>query len=978
MAISVLNCERLVRRIEGALASSANIAMCQEIATTFEEACRATNHRLRQCEAMINAGDPGQAIQLAETNPNLLDVVTQLEFRDVDRWREFCQANSLATAEPIDAACMQKLNSAYSRGIRSDHPLYQQYRQAVMTRDDGLAVQVLRSIHRLNPGDANAAAELDRLDQKLLDQRLAALNDLVAEGTPAQVAAEVQSIKSADFAHRPSGPIWVRAMDLHCQHLVEEAENLRMVGNYSMVLALLDEVETLAKEVGGPPSTGWRTFAMDQRAWADDKVRERRRKAEFHGCLNELTRLLALNEEKDVIARKVNLAEIKDDYEALHRTWREITEYAMAVPEELQTRFKKRTRLLAGEIHGRGRRRVFLIASASLALLLVIGLAGWIVLRNMENSAWVATLDEAIEARQFRAVERIVGQTNGPVSRGGESISLVLGRADTFIKKEEESVALLEKELLTLPKIRSTGNSAQRLLEIRDQWYGVTNVAAMIAPDFEEQFLSRLTSFQNRWEKLLADEEERLNDDYRKALDAMDAIVKDLNFRNPLKGIRKQLAELSALESQLTDGERLGSVGIEIQAELRQRKARVSTRVKAFSEEMRKYDRALQSLTLIGTLEEFIATVDGLSQLEFSSDEFVSAAQRVTLRDVSAERLLEQLVGEGTPGLVEHLRAKRPGGFLPAKLMPAEATAFKAFNREIAEFFELHRWQLNHGDRLEEWITKLGLQSYRGWRLIDYYAPESFPDRLRWDSRQFGIFGSDYRLQDPVRTLTEVIDKGPVKGGEVWQELKLDDDLAEETAILPLLETIVNSKQGSPVFRAWLFSRLTDLTKFQPYAWGAAYSPSLINDRRVLNSQLGDLDIHDCLIPERSASLAPKAQEFLNMIRSNGYAAQARGLHRLTQVAWEAGLNLIGYVAPDGAIQLGGGGAGRELWSFAADGSAELMVNQSGKPVVDVKTRALTPLFMMGANRNELLERAGIDPLDPLFSASLPPLFRRR
>src|ERR1035438_10014558 len=174
--MTLLEIERLVRKISELLKQVGNPALAPKLAEDFAAACHAANLRLQQCEAMIKAGDRQQAIQLAETAPNLLDLVTVLEFRGSDEWRGYCQQNSLPIADRIDARSVQTLNRCYAQGITTDHPLYAAYRSAVLSRNDEEALKTLQSITRLNPADTNAASELARLDAKVLDRKSTRLN----------------------------------------------------------------------------------------------------------------------------------------------------------------------------------------------------------------------------------------------------------------------------------------------------------------------------------------------------------------------------------------------------------------------------------------------------------------------------------------------------------------------------------------------------------------------------------------------------------------------------------------------------------------------------------------------------------------------------------------------------------------------------------------------------------------------------------
>src|ERR1019366_9879302 len=136
-----LETERLIRKMTELLQKGGNTDLAPKLAGDYAAACHAANLRLQQCEAMIKAGDRHQAIQLAETAPNLLDLITILEFRNAEEWRAFCQQNALPAAERIDVRSVRALNDSYAEGITTDHPLYAAYRKAVLNRDDGEALK---------------------------------------------------------------------------------------------------------------------------------------------------------------------------------------------------------------------------------------------------------------------------------------------------------------------------------------------------------------------------------------------------------------------------------------------------------------------------------------------------------------------------------------------------------------------------------------------------------------------------------------------------------------------------------------------------------------------------------------------------------------------------------------------------------------------------------------------------------------------
>ena len=85
--MNLIEAERLVRKISEVLQHRAHEAQARQLAQDYADVCRTASHRLEQCAAMLGEGDEPQAIQLAESPPPLLDLVTRLGFRQLSEWR---------------------------------------------------------------------------------------------------------------------------------------------------------------------------------------------------------------------------------------------------------------------------------------------------------------------------------------------------------------------------------------------------------------------------------------------------------------------------------------------------------------------------------------------------------------------------------------------------------------------------------------------------------------------------------------------------------------------------------------------------------------------------------------------------------------------------------------------------------------------------------------------------------------------------
>src|SRR5436190_11737376 len=104
--------ERLIRRIEEAVERPPNSGL-QKLAGDYSAAGRAAVTRLGQCIQMLEKGEEHQALQLAEAQPPLLDLITLLSFRRSPSWRALCQGENLPTPEPFDIRAVRRLNELY-------------------------------------------------------------------------------------------------------------------------------------------------------------------------------------------------------------------------------------------------------------------------------------------------------------------------------------------------------------------------------------------------------------------------------------------------------------------------------------------------------------------------------------------------------------------------------------------------------------------------------------------------------------------------------------------------------------------------------------------------------------------------------------------------------------------------------------------------------------------------------------------------
>ena len=111
----------LLESVRVTLASSMNPNREQldRLHAELDTEIRSANKRLRECDALLADGHRSEAIQLAEQEPNLLEVVSILDFQELAEWNDFVAELGLTVTPELQIDIATDINSAYSE----DEPL---------------------------------------------------------------------------------------------------------------------------------------------------------------------------------------------------------------------------------------------------------------------------------------------------------------------------------------------------------------------------------------------------------------------------------------------------------------------------------------------------------------------------------------------------------------------------------------------------------------------------------------------------------------------------------------------------------------------------------------------------------------------------------------------------------------------------------------------------------------------------------------
>ena len=974
--MTLLEIERLIRKISETLQQGSSSDLAHKLSEDFAVACRMANHRLQQCEAMIKAGDRHQAIQLAETAPNLLDLVTVLEFQRTDEWRGFCKKRGLSPAESIDGHAVQALNSCYAQGIPTDHPLYAAYRKAVMMRNDEGALAALQSITRLNPTDANAQSELERLDGKVLAARLQNLAGMIPAGNPVLVTEAVEAIESVGFRNRPSGDVWTKAAVLRCQHLLDQSEKRRGDSNWVEVLGLTDFVRQLENDLNFVVDATDAQRLVSLEGWSRSEQEKDRQNREFATLLGELRKRIHRSEEKDTSARQVGLTELREDFEGIHKIWRAILDFARPVSTEVTNAFRKRTSLLESEIARREslKRRTILIGSA--AATVVITVLVWVGLGQIRAREFTKQLDAAISKRATRTVENLLEAAR---STENKTLNLMwahsqVARADTSVARERGLLTNFMVSMERLPTQLDEDADADALTAVASKLSEARVALEALAHDFKAELEPRFSGFERRWKQYLLRRGTDVNAKLEVWISSAEKESVKLDYRAKLEVEAERIRSLSVTLRRI-DGFEAGFTNhVTIRSDLLQRAKAFRTKFKAYERELQKIENGLEAVSKAKTAADHASALTLIASSEFSGDLAVLAAKGLRAIDSGEERFLRSLVGATNPATWSFIRSAASTNFIPAARLPAETERLEELQRDPAVNASHQRyrlWRESENNQPVEWITAGALSDSAEWSLIKAYVV-SDEEKAEFFSRDYGQFNGRWKLS-PTVTLKRIETLPPPKEASAFGQIGLEKIFTGNTSYgLPMLQVLDNLKRsshGSPVFRAYLFCALVDFMELQPDGWGLSFCPSTrIDAGRIREHVGGPIASGDWFVRAKADNWSLGLQQILETNRSTLYRVQAQRNLVLVRAVAKDGLRFIGYADVNGKPVTTTDKNPSEIWGYSAADLTPTLIKDRAMP--------LSPLFGLNKPRSEYLSEAGVSSALGALVNTLPPLFR--
>jgi len=1003
--------EKLVQQIREALAEPGDLVAMQLLAAQYAKHCQDANRRLGQCVEMIGRGNKYQTLQLAETKPSLLDLVSLLSFETHQEWRTLCKDRNLPMPEKLEEKEVRLLNELYATGLPPTEEMWKVFRTAIAESDDLKALSIVRTILSRDGSDADARREVPRLEKNVVRAKLAELKGSVECRDGTDVARLMADIESVSPETLPGEEVWTRAVEVRrwyfkgqaeteCEALLGRAREAHESGEWGPALVLLAQVQALCAQHGItlPPRSA-QAFSETQ-GWATKLQAEHASELAWQQALSALDLQVQVVTDKDVGNRNRALAELREDQMLITKRWNDLEQFRHEVPADTVNRVRRTLSLLKAHIDRIERLRKMLLIAAVVMLLLGTIAGGMFSLRYRQAREFAQELGGVMNTRKALPVTQFLGdlRSKHEVLLRNPTLSARINEAEAWLTDQKARAAKLEETVSQLKATQMDSGFTNAAPEaIQHQIAQAREFLAQIAEDLRAPAEARLQEIENKFDEFLASKRGMQNGQFREVLEKAESLASGgLDFTKQPQEVCAVLAQVAPLTAEL---DRMSNPGVDALKPLDSDLAKLDmlkSRLKKFQDETQKLEAVEQACDGSTDLDQYLKALEGYTQTAFLQSLELRGAKvvRGTVKD--ADAVAAALLMPGDPGGWANFKANRGRRtFFPDDVTAVEKMIFLSL-RDDDNLRNIYRYEYsdphnNLGspfiysqERLARSEAILGSADRKRVTITGrVYLPQTSRALVNFKSETFKTELFPGGRSQPVPEKEQLTPES-----ELFSRIRLAalvDDMVSHYRwpVLGVLDSVLNG-QADPLFKGYIHSRLMELAGQRPYEWGLQWTTARADARRLADAVAPALGSGDWMMPSRQNDLGRTLAEYYSAIKGVSYAKQAAVFSQLVEKVYAAGLPYAGYVKPEGNPHLVADGLdAAELWGFSKDNLQPTLLFRRAQGGADFQKVAepieLTPLFFCKLDRQKTLaeacKSADIAPGQPSIASGLPPFF---
>jgi hypothetical protein len=964
--------ERLIARIRGQLEVGTPDLEARSLANEYSTLCLRLRERLEQCNTLIRAGNDNAALQVAESEPDLLTVCAQLSFSEAERWNNLCRERGLPAGFLFDDQQILAVEGLYGKTIGENHPLYRDYRQAMRQRDEDRALTILRSIVRLNPDDPTARSELNRLSEKFLRDALTRVVTFFQEGQRPEAIELMDRMERFGAQHLSEDSRWENARQLRILYLREKAEE--------QILQLLQEAALAHQQ------DQWEKCAN-----AIGRIRNLERdhqvKLQAH-TLSELERhekwagQLAAEAEAEASAR-ATVENLLQEWQTLqkdpprgtslaviisrHNQWLQRAENVSArLPENLIREVQDHRNLVRRKL---SRRFAFFITQGVVALSIITGIslygynqyqlrlkarAELIEVQKLADS-W-ETLSAVAKLEQIKSAPRLIPMEQAMVEE--------MKKLKEQLEEQRAAEIKLQAEATYLADRQKEGIDASNFAEITQRTTAYIEALAKVGSKANENLKSILENpaeLLATCTKVSETSRQELSDLRLKLKNALG----DGDTAMNIVATNETMAALDALLKKLT---------VAGEKNLEEPQAELENARKRFLSEK----KILTTLNLINganDLPSYLNALNAISKNGSEKPDLVKNAAFVAFQFEKLSNLPRSCLAPHVAAMWDGIPRSDPqGDFMANNLSAIESKIlYDLANEDV--FASLRRFNIyltsGKGTRMVRQVFIIGDLITQRNRINDgiefiVKGREITRDgeiiENAWSRREFNL-----DKPNSIKSGEELIETSPLPELEYLRQFARLYDTKNRKLTEPIirkLDLIRNHSSPYLELRAFEMQELFKLAELRPEVWGTLYSPSALRDsdqlRRITQNAMGP---YDFLFKDKWADVQKDLRAFFAKSKSPvSYADEARFWRSTISILRTHKSILAGSVTQQGQPILREKVTNVALFGIDKDGKPSILfrVDEEGSLIRVNEPAPLSPLVRLSGTVTEAAQTAGI------------------
>ena len=577
----------------------------RESAAEYAEACAEVNKRLREVGILLHQGLRSEAIQLAEQEPDLLNMVTQLDFPELGEWLQLLKGWGMVGPPALLRDLTAQLNEAYAQQQPLVSLLKTHRRQALTRAALSKRITTLRKILQLDPDNDAWQTDLGALERARLKEILTAAQQASSRDDLEELAALQEEIQPADWSIPVSADLVDQISGLHRRLSRNNAR-----GDLKTIADELTAAHSAFDGIAGREARARWQEAIDIATLAgDDPLVERA--APALEWLDEEDERLATSQRRDIDLETLETAlDQNDPREKLERIYYRLSHYEEGVPQSLEQRYFQR---IASFELARKRRQVLLLASIVGTVILIGAITTSIFMRRAraravaEHSATLKVLIDEDNLTEAESQYKDLESAFPGVARSPE-VQREFARLTDALRKEKERQATFKK---AMQRARKAGVQ-------KPDWRALDDAGELAKTDAEKVEVNELKSRIDAYTQNSNQQDEKT---FTESLTQLQRRLTNLESNNVVEDARGD----SKLQHLLNDIATAVAVSPGISDSLRAQGNTLTVRVKALLAE-----RKLQ--------HEFLEARDRLTESVGHVEAFLSALK--DLRDRFPEKAL--------------------------------------------------------------------------------------------------------------------------------------------------------------------------------------------------------------------------------------------------------------------------------------------------------------------------------------------------